>query len=308
MNVVPFSEFFPYVHPLDADALALTSKWYHNIVNKEYTRVGRLAVLPGGCWHYRLCKRARVSVTQVFPNTKPKALASLVDSTCFRCGHRLLARVSTWGFMAHAPCVRDLLINTFYIPEKVGLGPQELADLPQETRQGFQVVYREQYDYQVVFRRPFHRIVPVEWTLKYAATVVHVKKVVAHRDQQRAVTEMLKEKAQRKRQQQLTMAQKRRDALATRRAKLEAHPCALRIEKVRWIVGPRLFGDYLDLRITCKTSLARIVARTQNVPWLLKVLPLCDIMDLDADPGVLVRVHVKRCLDDMLQNILIGTF
>lgn len=304
MDVVPFSEFFPFVHPQDADALARTSKFYQHRVETEYHRIGRTAVLPGGCWHHHLCKRARESVAHVFPNPRPRALASLVDNRCVRCKRRLLARVCVWGFTAHAVCVRDLLLNTFYIPEKLGLNPKDLAHLPHETRQGFNMLYHETYDYQVVFRRPYRRLVPVEWTLQHAATVVHAAKVASHRRQKQQVVEMLQMKAQQKVQRASDLTEKRRNALAARRAKLEAHPLFPQIDQIRRLVGaPRLLGDYLEPLIANKTSLARIVARTQNVPRLRQVLQINEMTDLDADPNVAVRAHVKRCLDFMVTTL-----
>lgn len=132
----PFSAYFIYIHPNDADALAMTCEYNRQMVDDEYERVGRDAVLPGGIWHHHLCKRAQRSVATTHSNHMPKALASLVDGRCIVCRRRHPARASVWGFAAHAPCVRGMLIDTFAIPKKLGLSCQDVSAIPSERLSG----------------------------------------------------------------------------------------------------------------------------------------------------------------------------
>jgi len=96
-----FSAFFSYIHPNDTNALPPTCTVYCHIVDEEYACAARNTVLPGGCWHYILCKRARDCMSGSYSNHMPMVLASLVDSRCVGCHRPVLVRVSVWGFAAH---------------------------------------------------------------------------------------------------------------------------------------------------------------------------------------------------------------
>lgn len=282
MDAVPFSAFFLFVHPKDADALALTCKVFKEWVDREYKRVGRAAVLPGGVWHGRLCKRARESVGKALPNHMPRALASLVDNECIRCHRRLLARVSKWGFAAHAPCIRGMLLNTYYVPEKLGLGENHLRRLPQETLWGYGGGYfAQQYSYQVVFRQPVRRFVPVEWTLKHAATVVYPGIVKTFLNEKRKAAEALRQEKERKAQRKVEVRQKREAALTKRRTRLDQHPQASLVYKVYHVMGSEVMGDYLSSVIKPKTSLKEVVVAAQKH---------------DAQATSQTRLQVRCCL------------
>ena len=268
MDIVPFSAYFPYIHPKDADALAVTCKRYQTMVDDEYRRVGRAPVLPHGCWHHHLGKRARDSVVDAATllNYMPKALASLIDGRCIVCDRRLLARVSPWGFNAHPPCIRGLLLNTYYIPEKLGLSSQDIRGaIPTQRLVGYRLYTQVQYEYDAVFRRPYRRFVPADWTLKHVATVVHAAKVQRFQGEKRRRKEAAEALEAAKRQRRVMVEQKRADAVAKRKAALEAHPQVDLVRRVVNVMGARaILGDYLKPVLRAPTSLQNVVEAAQE--------------------------------------------
>lgn len=290
MDAVPFSAFFAYIHPTDADALSLTCKAYYRWVCNEYRRVGREAVLPGGCWHSYLCKRAQWTIGTVRPNYMPKALASLVDSQCIVCRKRLLASVSFWGFAAHKPCARGMLLNTYYVLEKLGLSTEDLRCIPSERLVGYQVVSRNQYEYDAVFRQPWRRYVPSTWTLQHVVTRVLGAKVRGFRDRKRKAAAAARAREDAKRQRQLDLENKRQEAVALRRAKLEAHPQAGMVRLVVHVLGSKcVLGDYLKPVIHAPTSLTKVVDAARGYAATLDVL---------------VRDEVTKCIEAMVRKII----
>ena len=286
MDSVPFSAFFPYVHPNDADALALTCTVHLRTVDDEYVRAGRKAVLPGGCWHHLLCKRARDSVSQSHENNMPRALASLIDSKCIGCGRPLLARVSVWGFAAHAPCIRHMLVNVFYIPEKLGLNYHDLQTLPRQELEGYRVVSRESFKYDVVFQRCRRRLVPREWTLQYVATVLCADKVREYQDNQRKARDEAIAMEAARRQKRMVLDQRRAEAVAKRLALLQTHPRFSMIQRAIHVVGKSILGSYLDNLLTSETSLRQVVANAEE----------CDTCGL-------ARVEVQKCLEKIIGRV-----
>jgi hypothetical protein len=286
MDIVPFSAYFPYIHPTDADALALTCHVYRQMVDDEYTRAGRNALLPGGCWHHLLCKRARDSVSQSYPNNMPKALASLVDSKCIGCQRPLLARVSVWGFAAHPQCIRHMLVNVFYIPEKFGLNYKDLRSIPRQELEGYRLVSRESYKYDVVFHQRRRRLVPREWTLQHVATVLYAHKVRQYQSNQRKARDAAIAVEAAKHQKRLALGQRRTEAVAKRLAALEAHPRVAIVQRALHVVGKSILGSYLDNLLTPKTSLRQVVANAEK-------------FDTDG----LARVQVQKCLDRIIGRV-----
>lgn len=302
IHKVPFEAYFPYIHPKDADALALTNKQNNVIVDKEYKRAGWRAVMPGGCWHHKLCKRARESVQPSLANTMPKALASLVDQKCIVCKKRSMSSVSMWGFIAHKPCIRHLLLNTYYIHSKWGLVSKDLKTLPKERLTGYRILAREPYDYDVVFRQPFLRFVPREWTLKYIVTELHVDKVALHCQKKRKAQQEYQALKEQKRQKTNARDQKRQEAVARRRATLEAHPSYPMVHRVLTLVGNAVMDDYLTHVVRCKTTLAKVISKAEKYDLLLRTLHPDDIIgaDLKHDAQTLVRGHVTSVLNEMV--------
>lgn len=258
MDCVPYAAYFPFIHPADADALSLTCKTLQRWVLDDYSREERKAVLSGGVWHHNLCKRARESIAKSQPNHRPLALASLVDNQCIVCQKRLLAKVSFWGFAAHAACIRGFLLNTYYIPGRFGLDANHLRILPQETLTGFSIISGEPYTYKVVFEEPYRRFVPQNWTLEHAVEV-YQSRVHDFFEKKRKEAEAQREAEDRKRRRKLSTQKKREAALEKRRRMLENHELASLIHSVHRRMGRRLMGDFLDFLVKPKTSLQNVV-------------------------------------------------
>lgn len=286
MDSVPFPAYFPYIHPNDANALALTCHVYRQMVDDEYRRAGRNAVLPGGCWHHLLCKRARDSVHLTHDNFMPKALASLLESRCIGCRRPLLARVSVWGFAAHAPCIRHMLVNVFYIPEKLGLNYHDLRSIPRQELEGYRAVSRESYQYDVVFKQRRRRLVPREWTLQHVATVLYAHKVREYQSNKHKGRDEAIAVEAAKRQKRLALDQRRTEARANRLAALEAHPRVAIVRRALHVVGKSIFGSYLDNLLAPETSLRQVVANAGNI-----------------DTDGLARVEVQKCLDRIIGRV-----
>ena len=282
----PFSAYFPYIHPKDADSLSLTCKAYRVMVDDEYKSAGRKAVLPGGCWHHRLCKRARDSVNQSNDNYKPKALASLVDSKCIVCSRSLMARVNTWGFAAHATCVRDMLVNTYYVEEKWGLKWVDIKAIPRQELEGYRMILRETYEYDVVIRHTYGRLVPMEWTLKHLVLKLCAAKVQAFVSRKRKEREELRQKTEAKRQRKMVLDQKRADAVATRVSALANHPQGAMVRDVFHVKGAYVFGDYFKPILRPKTTLEEVVLEA-----------------LKYDVRALARQEVTHCLDKIVKSV-----
>ena len=305
MDVVPFSAYFPYIHPSDADALARTCRYFQEAVDEEYKRSGREAVLPGGCWHRHLCKRARDSIHVSHANFMPQALSSLLEGKCIVCGKRYLARVSVWGFCAHAPCIRGHLVNTFLIPGKFGLASKDWQTLPREELTGYNSADWEKYTYDVVFRHPCRRMVPREWTLKYLVTRIHAPKVESFLLGKRKAREAVLTRENSRQQKRMALARKRSEALATRRAALDNHPRASMVYRTSQIMGERMImGDYLDEVVVCTTTLRKVVMAAETYDPLLQVLHPQDIVSTRYDALTQVRMAVNRRLGEMVSHVV----
>lgn len=257
MDTVPFSAYFPFIHPTDADALALTCHMYRQRVDDEYKRAGRNAVLPGGCWHHLLSKRARDSVSRSSPNNMPKALASLVDSTCIVCKRPSNWRVGVWGFIADAKCIRHMLLNVYYIPQRFGLHPKDYQSIPRQELEGLFGKY------DVVFQQRRRRLVPQEWTLQHVATVLHAHKVREYQSNQRETRDNAIAVKAAKHHKRLALDQKRTEAVARRRVALEAHPRFAIVQRAVHVAGKGILGSYLDHVMIPKTSLRQVVANAE---------------------------------------------
>lgn len=258
MDTVPFSAYFPFIHPTDADALALTCHMYRQMVDDEYRRVGRNAVLPGGCWHHLLSKSARDSVSRSHQNYMPKALASLVDSTCIVCKRPSPWRVSAWGFVADAKCIRHMLLNVYYIPQRFGLAPEDYRSIPRQELKGMCGKY------DVVFQQPLRRLVPQEWTLQHVATVLYAHKVREYQSNQRKARDDAIAAKAAVAKRRLALDQKRTEAVAKRRVALEAHPRFAIVQRAVHVVGKGILGSYLDHVMISKTSLRQVVANAEG--------------------------------------------
>jgi hypothetical protein len=260
MDSVPFSAYFQFIHPTDADALALTCRMYRQLVDDEYKRSGRNAVLPGGCWHHSLSKSARASVSRSCPNFMPKALASLVDSTCIVCKRPTDTwRVSVWGFIADAECIRHMLLNVYYIPKRFGLDPEDYQSIPRQELKGLFGKY------DVVFQQRRRRLVPQEWTLQHVATVLYVHKVREYQSNQRKARDDAIAAKAAKHHKRLALDQRRTEAVAKRRVALEAHPRFAIVQRAVHVVGKGILGSYLDHVMTPKTSLRQVVANAEKI-------------------------------------------
>jgi hypothetical protein len=285
--VAPFSAYFPYIHPKDADSLSLTCKVYRIMVDDEYKRTGRKAVLPGGCWHHRLCKRARDSVHQSNENYKPKAVASLVDSTCIVCSRSLMASVTTWGFAAHPTCLRDMLVNTYYVEEKWGLQWHDINKMiPRQRLTGYRRISRESYEYDVVIRHTYGRLVPMQWTLKHLVLKLCASKVQAFVSRKRKERSELLQKAEAKRQKQELLDKKRADAMAIRVLAVANHPQGSMVRGVFHVKGRYVFGDYFKDILRPKTTLEEVVFEAQKY-----------------DVRVLARQEVTYYLSNLINSV-----
>ncbi len=335
---VPFALFFPFVRPADAEALARTNSAMLDKVDAEYQRSARAAVLPGGIWHALLCKRGRESVTITYDNHMPLAIASLLRAPagsheegwkCIICRTTHKAKLSKWGFNAHPECIRDLVDNVYYVPKMTGLDSHDIEDLPFDTLTGYGGRRKHKYEYDVLFRFPF-RYVPRDWSLYHHATVVKAKKFEEYMGPKRAAREEAEQRAQEARRQAEALRVeeaarrraaealegKRKQAVAKRRAALEAYPQALLVCQMRETLDDkkvlgidesdeRIFQEYFAPLVSCKTTLKALVsvakkyeANAKKCKELLKTLPPAAIVDVTCDVYTLAR----RAVDLWLQR------
>lgn len=145
-----------YVDPDWAGALSKTSKHLRRVLHKFYKENAHHLVRNE--WHQRLCKRARDSISTTISPT-PRALASLVHRRCARCHQRFLGRIHFFGMAIHDICLKDLLINIYYLRRDFALGVDAINTLPQYKRQGSYIGV-----YVCVWKNGFRGIVPYEWT------------------------------------------------------------------------------------------------------------------------------------------------
>lgn len=145
-----------YLDPDWAAALSRTSKDLRRLLYKFYTKNARLLIQ--GEWRHRLCKRARESIpAQISPT--PRALASMVHRRCARCDKRLLGKFHCMGIIIHDICLKDLLLNVYYLQKDFGLGKDTIQTLPQFSCEGF-----PHGVYTRVWKTGSRGIVPYEWT------------------------------------------------------------------------------------------------------------------------------------------------
>lgn len=302
-----FLEFLPFIHPRDADALSQTSKTYHEIVTSAYQRWGRDLVCTNGAWHANLCKRARESIDSTHPNWRPMALASLVDRECIVCRKKYMARASTWGFQAHKECIRGMLLNVYYIPQKFGLGATEISTLPQERLVGYRVVSHETYAYDVVFKHPYRGMVPVEWTLQYVVEEIHWAKVKSFHTRNRQKAARALHQSLLARRKKALVEQRRMEALVKRKQSLENHPLYHRFCAVSSAIGHKIdfVGDFFDVKIHPTTKLKHVLEKTQKAWTLLQRLHPDDVMDVDTDVHTHARWHVARKIDEMAYRVAV---
>ena len=317
MDQVPFAAFFHFVWPQDAEALARTCSMHMKVVEEAYATLGRKAVLPGGCWSHKMTGRPASTVRASHRNYMPLALSSLITKTCALCEKKSAAGVTKWGFIACTDCkdeLRAMLLNTYYVPKMTSLTKEDIASLPKQNLDGWRPGSKEEYTYNVVFRYPY-RLVPRHWSLFHAATVVHkamydrfnepkrrARKEAEKRAKEKRKQEEIKRRAEAAREAQRQQAFK--DALAERRAALEAHPRKALVHKVQLGAG-RILGDYLQGQVLVpKTDLAQVVARAEKGRDLLQVLHPDDIVSLDADPQAVAREKVVLHLAGMKADVV----
>lgn len=197
-----------------------------------------------------------------------------------------MARVSMWGFAAHAPCVRGMLMNTYYLREKLGLKEKNVKSLPKERLKGYRGVSRRQYQYDAVWKQPCRRLVPSEWTLKYVATVVLAHKVRPFLSKKRKDREELREHEEAKRQKRLVLDQKRAEAVAARLAALEAHPQASMVRRAIHVLGTRILGDLVEPVLRPTMTVKKVVLEAEKY-----------------DPYALARAEVRHCLANMMLSV-----
>jgi len=179
-----------------------------------------------------------------------------------------------------------MLVNVFYIPEKLGLNYQDLRTIPRQELEGYRVLSRESFKYDVVFQRCRRRVVPREWTLQYVATVLCADKVREYQDNQRKARDNALAMEAARRQKRMALDQRREEAVAKRLALLRAHPRYFMIQRTVHVVGKSILGSYLDNLLTSTTSLRQVVANAEA----------CDTCGL-------ARVEVQKCLEKIIGRV-----
>jgi len=152
------SDVLVYLDPDWASALSKVSKDIRRLLYQFYDRQAHHLVCHE--WNHRLCKRARDSLGETISPT-PRALASLVHRRCARCHCKYLGKIHVLGVVIHEECLKDLLLNVYYLRRDFGLGAEALATLPRYERAGTYGSYTR------TWKNGFRGIVPYAWTAHY---------------------------------------------------------------------------------------------------------------------------------------------
>ena len=158
-----------YLDPDWASALFKVSKDIRRLLYQFYEQHAYHLVCHE--WNHRLCKRARESLGEIISPT-PRALGSLVHRRCARCHCKFLGKIHVLGVVIHEECLKDLLLNVYYLRRDFGLGADVITTLPQYKREGSYGVYVR------AWKNGLRGIVPYVWT---AHCLVQMKAAVSTR-------------------------------------------------------------------------------------------------------------------------------
>lgn len=148
---------FVYVDPDWVRSLSKSCKIHRRLLQMFYAQ--RAGTIVRHEWNHRLGKRARDSLSiDMRISTTPRAVASLVHRRCARCHERFLGKIHHFGILIHEQCVKDLLVNIYYLRRDFRLDPATIDALPTYKCEGWHGTYIR------VWKNGFRGIVPYEWT------------------------------------------------------------------------------------------------------------------------------------------------
>lgn len=180
LEVAPFL-LLPFVDPQDAHALSKTTNTCRRLVLGYYKTSVLGLIRKGGEWHHHLCKRTRDSLTSVRVSPMPLAISTLIKQKCGFCNKQYRASIHpVYGFLSHPDCIRQHVINTYYLRLDYGLEAQDYGSLPTQTLSGYSRGRGGcgEYYYDVVMKDSKHGFVPYTWTTKYLTDVKCKEKVL----------------------------------------------------------------------------------------------------------------------------------
>lgn len=179
---------FSFCSAISLSQWAQVSKQWRNQV---YTRVQELIHCNANVYQRR--------TLQHLQQPHARHLYAISKKKCMLCGKKWKGAIApVWGVPAHPACVRQRLINTYYL-KKTHPVEHVVATLPVETRIGYSQFYRSSYAYKVVWREHCPAV-PLEATLAWynehhAAEITEFRDRIENERQQALARSKAKRKA-----------------------------------------------------------------------------------------------------------------
>ena len=292
-----------FVAPLEAWRLSKTChEWKERVdtfYRQEYPRLLR------GDWRRHLSKRALDSLAYQAPCPTPLAAHTLIRQSCVFCHKPFRGALNRFGMVAHLPCIRPYLINTWYLETSFGLGDRQCATVPRQLLTGY-ARYRGQYTYYAIWKCPNDHV-PREWT---AYHLVHDKfaHVVARvNENKRQAEDAKKEEKRAKAREQYAMTKPLRQALRDRLDHLKPH-----VDRETWSMvvtsgwAKNKCPEFFSASTTCSMSPGEAMASIYDISIILqRGEDVAKILESSRTPRQCYEWIQKydRCIDTLRQQV-----
>ena len=292
-----------FVPPLEAWRLSKTCHDWRERVDtfyrQEYPRLLR------GDWRRHLSKRAVDSLAHQAPCPTPLAAHTLIRKSCVFCHQPYRGALNRFGMVAHSPCIRPYLINTYYLETSFGLSDAECVTVPSELLKGY-TRYRGEYTYWAVWKCPTGHV-PREWTAYHLVHDVFVDVVARANEKRRQAEEAKREERRAKAREQYAMDKPLRQALKDRLDHLKPHvdpDTWSRVVTSGW--AKNKCPDFFSASTTCKTSPGEALASIYDISIILqRGEEVAKLLESHKTPRQCYEwiQEYDRCIDTLRQQV-----
>lgn len=107
-------------------------------------------------------------------------IVAILTRCCGICNKRFLGGLNSFGVLCHLECLRNSLLNTYYLKSRYGLDRSDYNHLPTMELNGYNDtgIYKGQYTYKVVWLKETFGLIPSSWTIHY---LVHNNEVASEK-------------------------------------------------------------------------------------------------------------------------------